>query len=431
MYATEKYCIIGAGPAGITAAKNLKGRNIAFDVIERESAIGGNWWFEHPNSAICHSTRLISSKTMSHFKGFPMPDSYPDFPRHDLMCEYIRSYARHFGIEQHIQFNTSVEWVERTDDGLWDVSLNNGEKRRYKGLILANGHLWDCAYPDFAGTFAGQSLHSKQYKTPEILKGKRVLVVGAGNSGCDIAVEAALHAEKTFHSTRRGYYYIPKFVFGIPVDKFSETAYRLRVPLRIRQISNSLLLWFYWGSPSRYGLPKPDHRILETHPIVNSQLLYFVRHGDIIPKPNIQELRGDSVQFEDGSTEQIDLIIYATGFNIRFPFIDQKHMNWGEFGPQFYLHAFHPDYDNLFVVGLLQPDSGIFHLMDRQAELIASFIEAQTHRPEKAAAFHQIKAGEQPDIRGGVKHLQTQRHFLEINHAVYERQLNKLIRDMR
>lgn len=427
---STKYCIVGAGPAGITSAKNLKDKNIPFEVIERESAVGGNWWFEHPNSAICHSTRLISSKTMSHFKGFPMPDDYPDFPRHDQMCAYIRGYARHFGIEEHIQLNTSVERMERTQEGLWDVTLSSGDTRRYRGVILANGHLWDCHFPEFPGAFDGEVLHSKQYKTPDVLKGKRVLVVGAGNSGCDIAVEAALYAEKTFQSTRRGYYYIPKFVFGIPVDKFGETAYRLRVPLRIRQVMNGLLLKFYWGSPTSYGLPKPDHRILESHPIVNSQLLYFVRHGDIIPKPNIKELRGGSVEFVDGSVENIDLIIYATGFNISFPFIDRKHMNWNGFGPTLYLHAFHPEYDNLFVVGLLQPDSGIFHLMDRQAELIASFIDAQNRRPQKAAEFHRIKAGSPPDIRGGVKHVDSNRHFLEINHAVYERQVQKLIRQL-
>lgn len=427
---TTKYCIIGAGPAGITSAKNLKDKNIPFDVLERESEIGGNWWLDNPSSAICHSTRLISSKTMSYFKGFPMPNHYPDFPRHNQMCTYIRSYSGHFGIDEHVQFNTSVEKIERTDEGLWDIVLSNGEARRYRGVILANGHLWDMNFPEFPGTFNGEVLHSKHYKKPDVLKGKRVLVVGAGNSGCDIAVEAAQYADKTFQSTRRGYHYVPKFVFGQPIDVFAETGYKLRLPLWVRQLTNTLLLRFYWGSPSAYGLPKPDHNVLEAHPIVNSQLLYFIRHGDITPKPNIKELCGDSVQFEDGSVEKIDLIIYATGFKISFPFIDQKHMNWRGFGPNFYLHAFHPDYDNLFVVGLLQPNSGVFHLMDRQAELIANFIHAQDHQPDKAAAFHQVKAGEQPDMRGGVKHLNTNRHFLEIDHAAYERTVKKLIKQL-
>lgn len=427
---STRYCIVGAGPAGITSAKNLKDKGIPFDVIERESDIGGNWWIEHPHSAICHSTRLISSKTMSHFKDFPMPAHYPDFPRHHQMCEYIRNYAGYFGIEEHIQFNTSVDWMERTDDGLWDVTLSTGQTRRYRGVILANGHLWDMNFPDFPGTFDGEILHSKQYKTPEILKGKRVLVVGAGNSGCDIAVEAAQHAAATFQSTRRGYYYIPKFAFGMPIDKFAEPAYQLRIPLPIRRMFNVLILRFYWGNPSSYGLPKPDHKILEAHPVVNSQLLYFIRHGDIVPKPNVQELCGDSVQFADGSTEKIDLIVYATGFNIRFPFIDEKHLNWAGAGPKLYLHAFHPTYDNLFVVGLLQPDSGIFHLMDRQAELIANFILAQDKNPAQATAFHAMKAGASPDIRGGVKHVNTQRHFLEIDHAVYERHLKMLMKQL-
>lgn len=427
---TTRYCIIGAGAAGITAAKNLKEYQIPFDVIEREDEVGGNWYWGHPHSAICHSTHLISSKKMSHFAGYPMPDDYPDYPSHRQMCAYLRAYARHFEIYPAIQFHTAVEWMERMEDGLWEVRLSNGEMRRYRGVIIANGHLWDPQYPDYPGTFDGMILHSKDYKTPDVLHGKRVLVVGAGNSGCDIIVEAAQHAAAAFHSTRRGYYYIPKYIFGKPIDEFGETAYKLGLPLWLRQRIDMLLLRLYWGDLTRFGMPKPDHKILETHPIVNSQLIYYIGHGDIKIKPDVVELCGGSVRFADGSLEPIDLIIYATGFKISFPFIDPRHLNWSGFGPKLYLHAFHPEYDNLFVVGLLQPDSGVFHLMDYQAQLIARFIHAQTHNPAAAAKFRRLKATHQPDLRGGVKHLGTARHFLEINHYSYQQQVKKLIRSL-
>lgn len=426
METQKKYCIIGAGPSGLTAAKNLKELDIPFDVYERASDIGGNWWIGNPNSAVCHSTHLISSKGMSHFKDYPFPDDYPDYPHHSQMCAYLRGYAQKFGLYDHIQFNTSVEWCERTDDGLWRVELSSGEKPVYKGLILANGHLWDPKYPDFPGEFTGTILHSKDYKTPDVIAGKRVVIVGAGNSGCDIAVEAAHHAAQTYHSTRRGYYYVPKYFFGKPTDEFNELPLKLGVPLRLRQMMNALLLRFYWGDVTRIGLPKPDHKVLETHPIVNSQLIYHIRHGDIIPKPNIKALRGDTIEFEDESEVQADVLIYATGFNISFPFMDKSHLNWEGVGPKLYLHAVHREYDNLFVVGLLQPDSGIFHLMDGQAELIARFIHAQEHAPEKAAQFRQTKATDQPDLRGGAKHLPTSRHFLEIEHYSYFKRLKKL-----
>lgn len=428
---TAKYCIIGAGAAGITAAKNLKQHGIPFDVIEREDEVGGNWYYGKPNSSVYKSTHLLSSKPLTAYTDFPMPDEYPDYLRQDQVCEYLRSYARHFDIYPHIQFNTSVESCERDADGLWLVVLTNGETRRYRGLMICNGHHWDASYPTYPGTFNGQAIHTKDYKTPDVLRGKRVLVIGAGNSGCDLVVEAVHHAEKVYHSTRRGYYFIPKFILGKPVDQIDQLSRKLGTPKFIRRITNTLLIRLVLGDPTRYGLPKPDHKLLETHPIVNSQMLYHVGHGDVIPKPDVKELVGDKVRFVDGSEVEIDIIIYATGFKISFPFLDQKHLNWQGYGPGLYLHAFHPQYDNLFVVGLLQPDSGLFWLMDLQAQAMAAFIDAQANNPTVASEFHQLKAGPQPDVRGGTKHVNSQRHHVEIDHWVYKKYLGRILKLLR
>jgi cation diffusion facilitator CzcD-associated flavoprotein CzcO len=435
---SAKYAIIGAGAAGLTAAKNLKTFGIPFDIFEREDDVGGTWYYGTPASAAYKSTHLISSKPMSAFLDYPMPTHYPDYPRHDQVHAYLRDYAQHFGIYDQIAFNTTVEQVERTENGLWEVAyrkIPEGEiqhqsdegvsTQTYGGVIIANGHLWDSRLPEYPGHFDGISLHSKDYKTPDVLRDKHVLVVGAGNSGCDIAVEAAQNALRVFHSTRRGYHYIPKYIMGIPTDQVAEPAIRLGVPVAVRRVFNQFMINLVLGSPERFGLPKPDHHLLESHPIVNSQMLYYVGHGDITPKPDIEQLCGDRVRFIDGSEEAIDLIIYATGFKISIPFIDPRHLNWQNGAPRLYLHAFHPDYDNLFVVGLLQPDSGVFPLMDYQAQLIARFIHAQIHAPDKAAEFHQRKAGEPPKIRAHV--IDTARHLLEIDHGVYRRQVRRLI----
>jgi cation diffusion facilitator CzcD-associated flavoprotein CzcO len=432
---TQKYCIIGAGPSGIAAAKNLKALGIPFDVIEREDEVGGNWYYGKPNSSVYKSTHLISSKPMSGFVDYPMPAHYADYPHHKQVLAYLRDYTRHFGLYEHIELNTAAERIERADDGNWDVTIsdangtNDTQSRRYWGVIIANGHHWDAKYPEYRGTFDGRVIHSKDYKTPDILHDKRVLVVGAGNSGCDLAVEAAQNASRVFHSVRRGYYYIPKYIFGKPTDQVNEISVRMRVPLPIRRFVNGLLLKMTVGNPQRFGLPKPDHKLLESHPIVNSQMLYYVGHGDITPKPDIRELCGDRVRFKDGSEEPIDLIIYATGFRISFPFIDRKHLNWGNDGPRLFMHVFHPKYDNLFVAGLIQPDSGQFWITDYQCQLVAKFIHAQQHDRARAEAFRQVKAGPQPDLRGGRKHLNTARHFLEIDHFGYTSHLKKLIRN--
>lgn len=428
---SDKYCVIGAGASGLAAVKNLKQLEIPFDCIERENQVGGLWCYGKPYSAVYKSTHLISSKTMSGLLDFPMPADYPDYPNHEQVLAYLQSYAKHFDLNAHIQFNTTVDWIERDADGLWLVkvsSLSGGtQTRRYRGIIIANGHLWDPRYPEYAGTFAGETIHARDYRTPDIFKHRRVLVIGGGNSGCDIAVEAAQHADATFHSTRRGYHYIPKFIFGIPTDQFNELSVRMGTPLFLRRAVSMLLIRLILGNPARLGMPNPDHKLLESHPIINSQLMYYVAHGDIHPKPEVAALAGDSVLFTDGSREQLDMIVYATGYKVTVPFIDQKHLHWGKYAPDLYLHAFHPDYDNLFIAGMLQPDSGVWWLTDLQCQLIARFIRAQRNDPKRAARFHAMKGGQQPDLRGGNRYIDSARHFHEIDHTAYARTVKRLL----
>src|SRR5262249_19614676 len=157
------------------------------------------------------------------------------------------------------------------------------------------------------------------------------------------------------------------------------------------------------GWPEDYGLPKPDHRFLETHPIVNSQLLYHVGHGDITPKPDIAKLDGGAVEFVDGSRAEVDLIVYATGYNISFPFIDREHLNWQGDRPNLYLHVFHPQYDHLFVAGMIQSDSGLWGLADYQAQLIARFILAAERNEAAAERFRQLKREDRPDLGAGIR----------------------------
>lgn len=424
---TNKYCVVGAGSSGLTAAKNLDQLGIACDVIEREDDVGGNWYYGKPHSSVYKSTHLISSKPGTEYVDFPMPAEYPDYPSHRQVFQYFQSYARAFDLYRLIQFNTSVVSIEKADE-YWDVALDNGETRRYGGVVIANGHNWDPKYPKYPGEWNGMCFHSATYKTSDVLVDKRVLVVGAGNSGCDIAVESAQNAATTFHSTRRGYYYAPKFVLGTPSDQIAERGLQLGVPLAIRRAFNVALIKLILGDPTKYGLPKPDHKFYETHPIVNSQMLYYVGHGEIKPKPDVKELRGDRVLFIDGTEEPIDVLIYATGFNIVFPFMDHKYLNWRDNKPNLYMNIFHPQYDNLFVAGLIQPDSGQWGLVDYQAQLIARFIHSQRHNPTKAAEFRRRKASEQPKLNHGINYVNSTRHYVEVEHFSYRNGLKKLIK---
>lgn len=420
----QRLCIVGAGSSGLAVARHFAAAGIEFDCFEREDDIGGNWYYGKPHSSVYKSTHLISSKRLTEYPDCPMPAEWPEYPHHVQVLEYLRRYAEHFGLYPRIQFNTAIERIEPAD-GVWHVTLAGGDERCYSGVVVANGHNWDPRWPDYPGHFDGQMLHSSQYKTPDVLRGRRVLVVGAGNSGCDIAVEAAQNADRVFQSLRRGYHFLPKFLGGKPADQVGERLLRWRVPLPLRRAIARVFIRLTVGSPARYGLPQPDHRLFETHPIINSQLPYYAGHGDISIKPDIVELAGDRVRFADGSEEPIDVIVYATGFRISFPFIDQQHLNWRDGRPRLYLNIFHPQHENLFFCGLIQPDSGQFGLVHYQAELIAHYLISRRRGTRAAKRLAEATRAADQDLSAGIRYIHSPRHLLEVEHFSYRRRLQR------
>ncbi|MGI9456852.1 MAG: flavin-containing monooxygenase [Aeoliella sp.] len=428
---SDRFCVIGAGSSGLAVAKNFAAAGLPFDCLEREETLGGNWCYGKPASSVYRSTHLISSKVLTEFTDFPMPEEYPEYPHQELVWQYLRNYADHFGLDEYIEYNTAVRHCSPAPKGGWNVELERGEVRHYRGLVIANGHNWDPRFPEFPGTFDGLALHSAEYKTPEVLQGQRVLVVGAGNSGCDIAVESAANAAATLHSMRRGYYYLPKFFGGFPIDAVGEFALRWRLPLWLRRLLARRSIRLVNGSPEQIGLPKPDHKLFETHPIINSQLAYHVGHGDIVVKPDVAELCGNRVRFTDGTTEPIDVILYATGFKISFPFIDLNELNWQGGRPELYLNVFHPERDDLFVAGMIQPDSGQWGLVDCQAQLIAAYIEGLSADKPACVTFQEQKSRGGASLNRGIRYVDSPRHLLEVEHFSYRKTLEKLVRNLR
>jgi cation diffusion facilitator CzcD-associated flavoprotein CzcO len=415
------YCVVGAGAAGLAAAHHLKAAGIPFEVLERERDVGGIWDVSLPHSPVYRSTHLISSKPLTQFPDFPMPREYPDYPDHAQALAYLRAYARTFGLYDHIRFGQTVARAERDAPGEWRVTLGDGATRTYSGLIVASGVHSVPALPNVPGRFEAATMHSCGYKSPEIFRGRRVLVVGAGNSGCDIAAEAGRHAAQAFLSVRRGYHFIPKYSFGRPTDQVGEVGHRLRLPLAVRRGINDLVLRVVIGRPEDYGLPKPDHRLLESHPIVNSEILPAIRRGQVRPKPDLVELRGREVVFKDGTAEPIDLIVFATGYRVTFPFLEGRHLNSTDGRPDFYLHTFHPTYDDLFILGNLQPDSGVWPLMDLQARAIAGYLRDMGARGRGVRELREMMGRPWPDLSGGLRYVRSERHRYEVEHAGFAR----------
>ncbi|MFN8375411.1 MAG: NAD(P)-binding domain-containing protein [Anaerolineae bacterium] len=370
-----RVCVIGAGPSGITAGKNLLQAGLRNIVIyEKSNQVGGNWVYSPRlgHSSVFETTHIISSKRLSQYEDYPMPADYPDYPSHKQLLTYFQGYAEHFGVTKYIRFNTEVVKAEKQADETWNITLGDGTLEHFDYLLVANGHHWNPRMPHYPGAFTGQFLHSHDFKTAASFKDQRVLVIGGGNSACDIAVETCRVSAFTAISMRRGYYIVPKFSMGQPTDVLNEKIVRLPDWLRVPLLR--LSMWLNVGDYRAYGLERPKHGILEAHVTLNSELLYFIRHGEIHPRRDIARLDGKSVHFVDGKVEEYDTIIAATGFIITFPFFDKNFIDYSESDVPLYLRVFHPDHPSLFFVGLVQPLGCIWPLADMHARLAANYI---------------------------------------------------------
>lgn len=442
----DAVAVIGAGPHGMSALKSLLAAGIPADGFDRAEGVGGNWRFGGPTSRVYESTHLISSKPFTQFPDFPMPDDYPDYPSHRQVLEYFCRYAEHFGLSERIMFETEVIAVRpspsaagqaSTGDSRWDVTIRSvdGTERtlRYDAVVVANGHNWNPKIPAYDGldTFAGQIVHSADYKSADVLRRRRVLVVGAGNTGCDIAVESAQNAEITFHSTRRGYWYNPKYAFGRPSDQVADSLLALRLPLKVRRVMLKTAQRTIVGDYTKFGLREPDHDFFETHPVVNQQLVYYVGHGDIIPKPDIDHFEEGAVVFTDGTRAEVDVVVFATGYLATFPFLDDEVLDVAEGRPQLGLQMAAPHHRNLWVSGLIQPDSGQWTIAHWQGEAIATYLSLSRTDPVGAREVHdELIAARDRRFSAGTTYKDSSRHYYEIAHQEYLRALEDLLARM-
>ncbi|MFX0594567.1 flavin-containing monooxygenase [Melissospora conviva] len=431
----ETVCVIGAGASGLTAVKNLREHGFDVDCYERETGVGGAWNWRHDRSPVYAATHLISSKPFTQFPDFPMPDDWPDYPHHSMLLSYFERYADHFDLRRHIWFGTEVVRVEPAEGERWDVTTRStggyGVERisRYAAVIVANGHNWSPKMPEYEGLadFRGEVIHASAYKDVKQLRDRKVLVVGAGNTGCDIAVEAAQAAAACWHSTRRGYWYAPKYVLGRPADQVNDAALRMRLPIWLRQWLFHRILRLTVGDLTRYGLPRPDHKVYETHPIANSQLVYYAGHGRIRPVPDVARFDRYDVELTDGRRIEPDLVVLATGYLPRFEFLAPGLLGDEESGrPSLYLNTFPAGRPTLAVAGLVQPDSGIFPISHWQTVLIARALRLRRTDPRRAEAFaERVRSGVGQRYAGRVK--ESSRHWFEVGHVDYLRAVQRAL----
>jgi thioredoxin reductase len=431
MPASQKVCVIGAGSSGIAACQVLNARGIPFDCFEKGSQVGGNWRYENDNgmSSAYRSLHINTSRGLMAYKTYPMPDDYPDYPNHFQIAAYFDSYVDHFGLRERIQFGTEVMSVEPAE-GEWGVTVRdtegNEETNRYRAVLVANGHHWDPRWPEppFLGSegFEGEQMHVHHYREPEVLRGKRVLVLGIGNSATDIAVESSRIAERTFLAMRRGAYVLPKYMNGRPTDEAASPLLTL-LPLSAQRFFIGRMLGITAGDMTAYGLPKPDHKLLEAHPTVSAELLSRLGHGDITVKPNIDRFSGGrTVRFAGGSEEEIDLVIYCTGYKISFPFFDEKLISVEGNRLPLYRRVVSVEHPGLYFIGFVQPLGAIMPIAEAQSEWVADLLGGRGTLPPPAEMRAQIASSE---AKMRKRYVASKRHTIQVDFHPYLRELRK------
>ncbi len=412
-------CVIGAGSSGIAAAKQLYLAGIGFDCFEQGHDVGGNWVFGNSNGrSACYDTLEINTSCpRMAFSDFPMPPDYPAYARHDQVHAYFEHYVDHFGFRHTITFDTTVEEVSRADDGRWDVRVSGpggAETRTYDAVLVANGHHWDARWPDppYPGEFSGEQIHAHDYRSREQLEGRDVVIVGAGNSAMDIAVEASVHARTTTWSVRRTEWVLRKFFLGKPSDQVA-------LPGWLPWWVTAARLWIgatAAGSMTKYGLPAPSHRPGQSHPVQSERIRERLAAGAITARPGIERLDGDRVVFVDGTSAPADLIVWATGYRVSFPFFSPDLVSVQDNDLPLWKRVVHPDLPGLYVLGLLQPIGATMPLAEAQSAWIAETLAGAYVPPSASVVRRQMAADHERDTQ---QFYASPRHTMEVDFDHY------------
>ena len=435
-------CIIGAGSSGIAACQVLHARGIDFDCFETGSEVGGNWRYQNDNSmsSAYRSLHINTSRQLMEYKTFPMPEDLPGLPEPLADRGLLRLLRRplrlprqdpvpHRGGQGRAAGRAPLPTAAR-----YEVTVRGRNEHgeplepevlRYESVVVANGHHWDPRWPEpsFPGaeTFPGEQMHAHYYKTPDVLEGKRVLVLGIGNSACDIAVESSRVADETYLAMRRGAHIVPKFLFGVPTDHLTSSPLA-RGPVRLQQLGMAAMLRLAQGKVTDYGLPKPDHAVLHAHPTVSSDLLTRLGHGDITVKPNIDRFEGSKVFFEDGSAAEVDTVVYCTGYKVSFPFLSDRVVRAEDNHVDLYRRVVDPDHPGLFFVGLIQPLGAIMPLAEVQSEWVGDLLEGKAALPSYDEMRAQIA---DYDEKLRKRYVASKRHTIQVDFHSYFAEVEK------
>ena len=403
--------MVGAGPAGLVATKTLAAAGLAVDCFEMSTAVGGHWVIDNPNgrSAAYASLETNTTKAMSRLSDFAMPADWPAFPGHALVRRWFETYVETFGFRDRIRLACEVTAAHPRPDGGWCVETRAADgavtTRDYDAVVAASGNYWSPRMPGLPGAFDGRVLHAQAYRDPETpfpVRGRRVVVVGIGNTGCELACEiASAGAEAVFLSARSGTWILPKRRDGRPAAEGAPMmnpgdsvpgllralpdAWRQRAFERMGERMLERMMGDRMKRFEQLGLPPAPRSPFSKRPTVCDPLLPALESGAVVARPAIERLEGKHVVFEGGAREETDLVLCATGYHLRYPYLPESLVDTRGDDLVVFCGTMHPTRHDLFIVGVSRPTGAFWPIAEVQSRLVAALLSGRYALPRQSA----------------------------------------------
>lgn len=350
--------VIGAGASGLCAAKHLLEVGLDVTVFEIGTQVGGLWCYMNDSgrSSAYRTLHINTAKNVTNFRDFLFKDDVQRFPSHEDMHDYLKDYAEHFGVMEKIRFNSEVTELKPLfepgkEDPKWEITTVDGEKTIFDMVCVCTGHLTKPVHvPEFQNEFTGIYMHSHDYKEPEPMIGKRVCVVGVGNSAVDVASDVCVNTKRCVLVARSGVWIAPKMVFGVAFTDITDYINRPWVPAWLRKRLLLFLVWCVHGKPEKLGLPPATERV---HATSSGTVVNDIAYRRIEVKHGIERIEGQTIYFTDGTSDEFDVLVAATGYLIDLPFLSEDIVPRANNHIRLWKRIIPPEWPGLYFIGML------------------------------------------------------------------------------
>ena len=429
----KRIAVIGAGACGLCAAKFLRQAGLNVTILEIGTQIGGMWCYENDNqrSSAYRTLHINTSRDVTRFHDLDFGPNVQFFPDHQDMHEYLVKYAEHFDIAKLIRYKTKVTNVSplfdpKTEAPLWKITFENGTSEVFDTVIAATGHLSVPMHvPMFQNNFKGEYLHAHYYREPEPYVGKRICIIGVGNSACDISGDVCATAKRCVLVARSGVLILPKLLFGMPFTDITRKIQRPWIPSSLRRRLTRLLTWLAHGSMTKLGFKPMESR---AHVTSNGTIVTDIAYSRIAVKQGVERIEGQTIYFVDGTAEEFDTLITATGYLIDLPFISREIVPLENNRLDLFKRMTRPNWPGLYLMGFFNLDSALNMVYEHQARWVLDIELGEAKLPSVPEMEADIKRK-----ADWVKkyYRDSPRHTIEEEHVPYIQELKKSLKSMR